>query len=570
LSSNVQPIRQLNTQLANQIAAGEVVERPASVVKELLENSIDAGAKRIDIEISAGGCNLIRIRDDGRGIPKDQLHLALAPHATSKISSLADLDVIRSFGFRGEALSSISSVSQFTLSTRTSDAEQGWQVSVEGMNMSPIITPDAVNLGTRIDVRELFFNTPARRRFLRTEKTEFNHIEDVVRKAALSNFEIAMTLKHNSTTVRRYKAASNLAQKEQRVATVIGRDFLNNCIRLELEHDGIEIDGWLGLPNYHRSQSDAQYFYVNSRPVKDKVLNHAIRQAYHAYLPQGRVSAYVLFLTIDPRTVDVNVHPTKHEVRFHDARRVHDLLVQTIEQSLAKTGVEVQPFESPSRVSSVGVSSQVNHQSQAPISTTDYRQHQAYRSMLQTAQTHRISDIQAESVEQISSSGWRILTKLDDEHFLIQNQQQTPKQFHLLSVSKTIDAILQHFNSSAEECEQLLFPEIIPRRENSEHLNPELLNSDFLAQKFAQHGIKILITVDEIKVTQIPLWMKDFQIQTLLMELLRMFTISTVHLSHITRTINTDFLLELVEYCETHHLIESKSVTLEDVLGLFD
>ena len=336
-------IHKLDPQLANQIAAGEVVERPASVVKELLENAIDAGATRIEVDIESGGTSLIRIKDNGVGIPKDELELALAPYATSKIENLSDLEAIASFGFRGEALASISSVSRLTLSSRPKEQDTGWQAEAQGRDMAVELLPAAVAEGTQVSVRDLFFNTPARRRFLRTEKTEFAHIDDVVRKAALANFHVALSLKHNGRSVRRLRAADSLEQREQRVASVLGRDFMLSTLHVELEHEGIRLSGWLGMPGYHRSQIDGQFFYVNHRPVRDKVLNHAIREAYQPYLPEGRVAAYVLYMEIDPREVDVNVHPTKHEVRFHNNRLVHDLLQQAISQTLNNEQSEARP-----------------------------------------------------------------------------------------------------------------------------------------------------------------------------------------------------------------------------------
>ena len=333
-------IVQLSTQLANQIAAGEVVERPASVVKELVENSLDAGATQIDIDILGGGKQLIRVRDNGCGIAKEQLELALAPHATSKISVLDDLQALYSFGFRGEALASISSVSKFRLTSKTQSQEQGWCAVTEGQNMAVQLSPAPSTVGTRIDVEELFHNTPARRRFLRTDKTEFAQIDTVMRQIALAHPQVTIVLKHNQRVVKRYKAAFTGPQTEQRLAVVSGQEFVNQSVRISVEHEGLTLQGWLGLPSYHRSQTDGQYFFVNNRPVRDKVLNHAIREAYYPHLPEGRHASYVLFLTIAPDQVDVNVHPTKHEVRFHDVRGVHDFIVQALEQSLHQ-GIEL-------------------------------------------------------------------------------------------------------------------------------------------------------------------------------------------------------------------------------------
>ncbi|NNJ72058.1 MAG: DNA mismatch repair endonuclease MutL [Enterobacterales bacterium] len=327
---------QLDTQLANQIAAGEVVERPASVVKELVENSLDAGADLIDVEIIAGGAQLIRVRDNGHGIDKDQLALALAPHATSKIVKLDDLSALLTFGFRGEALASISSVSKFTITSRTADQQQGWSASSHGKNMLVDIVPAAATVGTRVDVADLFYNTPARRRFLRTEKTEFYQIETVIKQAVLANPQVTFSLKQNQRLAKRYRAAHDDAQLMQRLAQILGKAFVSESVHINVEHEGMALRGWIGMPSYHRSQTDGQYFYVNNRPVKDKVLMHALRQVYLSRIPEGRSAAYVLFLDIEPQAVDVNVHPTKHEVRFHAVRSVHDFIVQALEQCIAE------------------------------------------------------------------------------------------------------------------------------------------------------------------------------------------------------------------------------------------
>ena len=375
------PIVQLSTQLANQIAAGEVVERPASVVKELVENSLDAGATQIDIDILNGGKQLIRVRDNGYGIAKEQLELALAPHATSKISELDDLLALYSFGFRGEALASISSVSRFRLTSKTESQTQGWCAVTEGQRMAVKLSPAPATVGTCIDVEELFHNTPARRRFLRTDKTEFAQIDTVIRQMALAHPEVTIVLKHNQRVVKRYKAAFSGPQTEQRLAVVCGQEFVRQSVRIAVEHEALSVSGWLSLPSYHRSQTDGQYFFVNHRPVKDKVLNHAIREAYHPHLPEGRHASYVLFLTIPPDQVDVNVHPTKHEVRFHDVRRVHDFVVQALEQSLHQ-GIEISEhttaeptaeYDSEAYRSNLKEASQNHYQSYADFIRTAYR-----------------------------------------------------------------------------------------------------------------------------------------------------------------------------------------------------
>ena len=317
-------IQILSPQLANQIAAGEVVERPVSVIKELVENSLDAGSTQIDIDIEQGGSKLIRIRDNGGGIAKSELALALARHATSKISSLDDLDSIMSLGFRGEALASISSVARLTLTSRIADQSEAWQVYAEGRDMKPTIKPAAHPVGTSVEVLDLFYNTPARRRFLKTEKTEFMHIEEFVRRIALARPDVTFNLQHNGKLIKQYRASA----LEKRVELVCGRTFVQKAVKLDWQHDDLLIQGWVASNEI----SDLQYFYVNGRVIKDKLINHALRQAYISRTNEQQ--SYVVFLQIDPKQVDVNVHPAKHEVRFHEARLVHDFVYQAIVMAL--------------------------------------------------------------------------------------------------------------------------------------------------------------------------------------------------------------------------------------------
>ncbi|WP_409158464.1 DNA mismatch repair endonuclease MutL [Pectobacterium sp. B2J-2] len=324
------PIQVLPPQLANQIAAGEVVERPASVVKELVENSLDAGATRIDIDIERGGAKLIRIRDNGSGIGKDELTLALARHATSKIATLDDLEAIVSMGFRGEALASISSVSRLTLTSRTAEQSEAWQAYAEGRDMAVTVKPAAHPVGTTLEVLDLFYNTPARRKFMRTEKTEFTHIDEVVRRIALARFDIAITLHHNGKLMRQYRAAPDKSQYERRLGSICGATFLQHALAVSWQHGDLTIHGWVADPVGAKQLPDLQYCYVNQRMMRDRLINHAIRQAYQDQLSDDQQPAYVLYLEIDPHQVDVNVHPAKHEVRFHQARLVHDFIYQAV------------------------------------------------------------------------------------------------------------------------------------------------------------------------------------------------------------------------------------------------
>ncbi|MFO2463257.1 DNA mismatch repair endonuclease MutL [Pseudomonas sp. 15FMM2] len=332
--SNTSRIELLSPRLANQIAAGEVVERPASVIKELLENSLDSGAKRIDVDVEQGGVKLLRVRDDGSGISSDDLPLALARHATSKIRDLEDLERVMSLGFRGEALASISSVARLTLTSRTQGAEQAWQVETEGRDMAPRVQPAAHPVGTSVEVRDLFFNTPARRKFLKAEKTEFDHLQEVIKRLALARFDVAFHLRHNGKTILGLHEANDDAARARRVAAVCGAGFLEQALPIEVERNGLHLWGWVGLPTFSRSQADLQYFYVNGRAVRDKLVAHAVRQAYRDVLFNGRHPTFVLFFEVDPSVVDVNVHPTKHEVRFRDGRMVHDFLYGTLHRAL--------------------------------------------------------------------------------------------------------------------------------------------------------------------------------------------------------------------------------------------
>ena len=329
-------IHLLSPRLANQIAAGEVVERPASVVKEVLENSLDAGATRVDIDVEAGGVKLIRIRDDGSGIAADDLPLALARHATSKIASLEDLEQVGSLGFRGEALASIGSVSRLTLTSNPADdGSHGSSAACEGREMEVELKPAPHPRGTTVEVRDLFFNTPARRKFLRTEKTEFNHLEEVVKRLALSRFDVAFSLRHNGRVLHNLKPGHSQVERQRRVAAVCGPAFMEQALYIETDLPHLRLWGWVGLPTFSRSQADLQYFFVNGRVIRDRLVAHAVKQAYRDVLYHGRHPAFVLYLELDPAQVDVNVHPTKHEVRFRDGRAVHNFIFSSLHRALA-------------------------------------------------------------------------------------------------------------------------------------------------------------------------------------------------------------------------------------------
>lgn len=332
------PIQQLPDLLINQIAAGEVVERPSSVVKELIENSLDAGARSIQVILEQGGKRLIRVVDDGCGIPKDELCLALARHATSKISSLEELEEVASMGFRGEALPSMASVSRMTLASRTQGAEHGWQVTVSNGEISDAI-PSAGAQGTSAELRDLFYNVPARRKFMKAERTEFSHVDELVKRFSLACPDVGFQLTHNNRIVRRFAPVRNDVDMKARLQTVLGEEFVEHALSIDEQRGSFGLKGWVAEPRYNRPQADRQFFFVNGRVIKDRVVAHAIRQAYRDVLFHGRHPAFVLFFEIPPAGVDVNVHPQKHEVRFRDSRGVHGFIYSTLNHGLASAGV---------------------------------------------------------------------------------------------------------------------------------------------------------------------------------------------------------------------------------------
>ena len=378
-------IRALPERLANQIAAGEVVERPASVLKELLENSLDAGAKRISVDIEHGGARLIRVRDDGVGIHREDLALALDRHATSKIANLEDLENVASLGFRGEALPSIGSVSRLELSSCAAGGENGWKLAADKSAARRSLQPAPHPQGTTVTVRDLFYNTPARRKFLRTEKTEYRHLEDVFKRAALSRFDCAFSLRHNGRECYSLAAAASDAERARRVAKLCGAAFMEAALALSFEAFDSHLAGWIGEPGYSRGVSDLQYFFVNGRMVRDNLLRHAVRHAHHALVESGRQPAYVLFLRMSPAQVDVNVHPSKHEVRFRDARSVHDFVVRSLRQALS-TGTESTGLPSAEAVFSPAASpgSGQDLQSRSSVPHGGLREHAAAYDALRT------------------------------------------------------------------------------------------------------------------------------------------------------------------------------------------
>ena len=326
-------IQVLSPRLANQIAAGEVVERPASVAKELIENSLDAGASRIEVELETGGKRLIKIRDNGGGISEADLSLALCRHATSKILSLEDLEGVATLGFRGEALASIASVARVSLISN--DGSRGHCAKTEGIEMAVDVRPAAHPQGTTVSVADLFFNTPARRKFLKADKTEFDRVNEVVKRQALSRFDVAFQLRHDGRVIYNLPPAGSEPEQRKRIANLCGPAFMEHGVLIEQEAVNYRLYGWVADPAFSRAQADLQYFFVNGRVIRDKLVTHAIRQAYRDVLHHGRHPAYVLYLSLDAKEVDVNVHPTKHEVRFREGRSVHDFIFRSLHKALA-------------------------------------------------------------------------------------------------------------------------------------------------------------------------------------------------------------------------------------------
>ena len=330
-------LKLLPDHLINQIAAGEVVDRPSSVVKELVENSLDAGARNIKVHLEQGGRRSIRITDDGHGMTAEELGLALQRHATSKIASLDDLERVATMGFRGEALPSIASVARLDLSSRHGGGDHGWSVRVRrGEITEP--EPSAQQAGTRVNVEDLFYNVPARRKFLRAERTEFNHVDLLLRRFALARFDVGFELEHNGKTVSALPPAETEEDQKRRLQRVMGKEFLDHIIQIDEQRGGVALEGWVAEPRYNRARADRQFFFVNGRAVKDRVIGHAVRSAFKDVLYHGRHPAFVLYLQVPPEAVDVNVHPQKHEVRFRDTRLVHDFLFSALHRALAGAG----------------------------------------------------------------------------------------------------------------------------------------------------------------------------------------------------------------------------------------
>jgi DNA mismatch repair protein MutL len=504
------PIQQLPSHLVNQIAAGEVVERPASVVKELVENSLDAGAQAVQVDVIAGGQKLMRIRDDGKGIQRDELELALSRHATSKISSLDDLEAIASLGFRGEALPSIGSVARLTLTSRSVGADSAWQVEADGGKTSRP-APAAHPRGTTVEVHDLFYNTPARRRFLRTERTEFSHIEKWMRRLALSHPEIAFSLSHNQRTVFKLAAARDKDAERQRIAKLCGDAFAEQCVHIERVVEGVALSGWIGLPTFNRSQPDLQYWFVNGRCVSDKTLTHAVRHAYRDVLFHGRFPAYVLNLTMDPKGVDANAHPAKHEVRFRDGRRVHGVVSQAIETALQDTrpgGHDVTPIPM--------TRDRVFGQHSMPLATTPSRASvqetlATYRSM---ATAPSLADV-PEDAREVPPLGFAV-AQLAGVYILAENKDGlVVVDMHAAHERITYEKLKTSFEDRNLVRQPLLVPEAIAVAENEAALVEEA------ASEFEQLGLVVDRTgPTTVTVREVPALLRNADVRSLLRDVL--------------------------------------------------
>ncbi len=479
----------LPLQLANQIAAGEVIERPASVVKELVENSIDAKATQVDIDIEGAGSQLIRVSDNGVGIHPDDLALALSRHATSKLISSDQLSHINSLGFRGEALPSIASVAHFSLTSRQADSECAWQLSPSEESAKPASHP----LGTTIEVRDLFFNLPARRRFLRSNKTEQNQILTTLYRLALSRFDVAFNCQIGSINKLKLPIATNTTQQQQRIAKLCGQSFITKSRYIEQHYDDIQLHGWLGNPEAHKSQTDVQYFFINGRVIRDRVINHAIRLAYGEQIPSGRHPAYVLYLELPLDKVDVNVHPTKHEVRFREARLIHGLITAAIQDGLNQT------FTSTETNNETTVQNQLDVDVAEPA-----KQYQAdAKPLQQTTVEPRLS---------VTPAGL-----LQQRYLLVQHNDDSL----LLDLQQAEKALKQHQFITAISNDSLSTrPLLVPVTISLSDEQHRLFESN--KQQLQQFGFDYILNNNQLRLTQIPSLLSQIEIAHLVDQLSRL------------------------------------------------
>jgi DNA mismatch repair protein MutL len=534
-------IIRLPPRLANQIAAGEVVERPASVLKELMENSIDGGAKNISIDIESGGIKRILVRDDGVGITSEDMPLALERHATSKIHTVDDLEAVATLGFRGEALASIASVSRLKL-TSAVEENDAWQVETEGAAMAVKVQPAAHPTGTTVDVSDLFFNTPARRKFLKTEKTEFGRIQDVVKRIGLSHPGIGIKLAQAGRVRLNMMPAQNQIETEKRVANVCGPAFMEQA--LPIDQDAIcrkpsgqngepfRLHGWVGLPTFSRSQADLQYFFVNGRPVRDKLVTHAVRRAYQDVLFYGRHPAFVLFLELDSKDVDVNVHPTKHEVRFRDSREVHSFIYGSLHRLIAQTSAGSVPAPAlieALRKSAGGIGSALVDQSAFPLSyqgrealALNAEKDAAFDALLGGHVANQINELAPASSGSIPAKSGEIppmgfaLAQLKGIYILAENTEGLILvDMHAAHERIVYEKMKTAWDSEGLASQPLLVPESLAVSEKEADTAQEHI------QVFAQLGIKLDRAGPEtLLIRQVPVLLKQPQVESLVRDVL--------------------------------------------------
>ena len=508
-------IRELPPQLVNQIAAGEVVERPASVLKELLENSLDAAARKVDIEVEGGGLRLCRVRDDGTGIPGAELEMALARHATSKIASLDDLERVATLGFRGEALPSIASVSRLVLTSRHGEEEAGRRIRAEGGHVEPG-QPAPHPRGTTVEVRDLFYNTPARRKFMRTERTEFGHLDRLARRIALSRHDVAFRLVHNRRAVMDLRQAHDQESRQRRLQEVCGQEFVGHSLFLDHEASGMRLWGWLGLPTFSRAQADMQYFYLNGRMIRDKVVGHAIRAAYADVLYHGRQPAYVLYLEMDPAAVDVNAHPTKHEVRFRDSRMIHGFLSSTVESALSGS----RPREGAAGAVPVSRREETGIATQRPMSfgVADSGGLAAFRDLAFGPAEIDVSRSEASEDQEDWPLG-SALAQLHGIYILAQNRQGLV----LVDMHAAHERIVyERLKESAKDGQLVAQPLLVPTTLRVSRAEADLAESR--ESELARLGFEVRRTgPDSLSVRQVPGALKDADVESLIRDVLSDF-----------------------------------------------
>ena len=514
-------INTLSPQLANQIAAGEVVERPASVLKELVENSLDAGATRIDIEVEQGGVKRLCVRDNGCGIEQSDMALALSRHATSKISDIDDLEAVGTLGFRGEALASIASVSRLSLTSNNGES-QAWKAVSEGRDMAVDVQPAAHPAGTSVDVRDLFFNTPARRKFLRTETTEYNRIDDYAKKLALSHMQVAFSLRHNQRVNLNLQPAETVLEQEKRVADICGKPFMEQALYIDNQRTGIRLWGWIGLPTFSRSQTDLQHFFVNGRSIRDKVVSHAVRQAYQDVLYHGRHPAFVLFLEIEPKDVDVNVHPTKHEVRFRDSRSIHGFVSGTLQKVLAKDRPQdhLQSNEGQSLLTEETIPTQ-SSMGLAPASSgySFSPQTSGFQGQSVNTPMHAYQSLYGDNADEESATSPPLgfaIAQLKGIYILAENEQgMIVVDMHAAHERITYEQMKIDFDKEGLISQPLLVPEslsVSQREADAVEQNPEVFKRlGFLVERAA---------AENIVVREIPALLRGTQVESLLRDVI--------------------------------------------------